>query len=276
MKKLFFVVLFFVIVSASFSQNYSRDIVYLKNGSIIKGNLTEEIVNEKIKIEISDGSIFVYQMDDVDKIVKEIVDENIVTETVYLKNGSLIKGVVLEQIPQGNIKIQTRDGSVFIYQMAEVENIVREGICENLKMISDKNFMQDTIYYAADYQGEDLPFFCQKKVKVPGKKRLKTRYCGGNMVFTEKEFYKYLEMNCEEAYSHVRAGRTFLVLQIVFLPTVVLSLVFGIIGISQSERVLPTYNSSCAVRKSMSQLRIDNKDFKYQNLSIDISPYLED
>jgi hypothetical protein len=49
-------------------------------------------------------------------------------DVVYLKNGSIIRGIVLEQIPDKTIRIQTADGSVFVYQMSEVERIVKEPI----------------------------------------------------------------------------------------------------------------------------------------------------
>lgn len=48
------------------------------------------------------------------------------SETVYLKNGSVIRGDVIEQVPNQSLKVQTRDGSVFVYQMDEVERITKE------------------------------------------------------------------------------------------------------------------------------------------------------
>ncbi len=47
------------------------DVVYLKNGSIVRGTIIEQIPNESIKIETSDGSVFVFKMSDVEKITKE-------------------------------------------------------------------------------------------------------------------------------------------------------------------------------------------------------------
>ena len=47
-------------------------------------------------------------------------------EVVYLKNGSVIKGTVLEQEAGGNIKIKTADGSIFVYRMDEVQKVVKE------------------------------------------------------------------------------------------------------------------------------------------------------
>lgn len=60
------------------------------------------------------------------------------TETVYLKNGSVIKGTVVEQIPGTSLKVKTKDGSVFVYEMSEVERITKDtaesgysGLCFN-------------------------------------------------------------------------------------------------------------------------------------------------
>ena len=47
-------------------------------------------------------------------------------ETLYLKNGSVIKGVVIEQIPGVSLKMQTNDGSIFAYKMEDVEKITKE------------------------------------------------------------------------------------------------------------------------------------------------------
>ena len=46
-------------------------------------------------------------------------------EVVYLKNGSIIKCVVIEQVPGESLKIQTYDGSIFVYKMSEVEKIIK-------------------------------------------------------------------------------------------------------------------------------------------------------
>lgn len=47
-------------------------------------------------------------------------------EVVHLKNGSAIKGVIIEQTPNESLKIKTDDGSVFAYQMSEVDKITKE------------------------------------------------------------------------------------------------------------------------------------------------------
>ena len=61
--------------SSLFAQtNTMLDVVYCKNGSVIKGVIIEQIPNQSIKIQTSDGNIFVYSMEDVQKITKEQAD----------------------------------------------------------------------------------------------------------------------------------------------------------------------------------------------------------
>ena len=70
MKKQFVIILLLaLIVWPAFSQK-SKDAVYLKNGSIIYGKLLE-ISDNVYKIQTSDGSLFNFSSDEVEKFVKE-------------------------------------------------------------------------------------------------------------------------------------------------------------------------------------------------------------
>lgn len=53
------------------AQNY-EDVVYLKNGSIIRGIIVEQVPNESIKIETRDGNLFFYRIDEIQKMTKEV------------------------------------------------------------------------------------------------------------------------------------------------------------------------------------------------------------
>ncbi len=55
------------------TQTEGKQIVYLKNGSIIKCNILEEELGQSLKIQTSDGNTFVYKMDLVEKIISEEV-----------------------------------------------------------------------------------------------------------------------------------------------------------------------------------------------------------
>lgn len=58
--------------------------------------------------------------------VVSVIQAQNLQEVVYLKNGSIVRGVIIEQIPNKSLKIQTADGSIFAYQMDEVEKITKE------------------------------------------------------------------------------------------------------------------------------------------------------
>lgn len=49
-------------------------------------------------------------------------------EVVYLKNGSIIKGIIIEQVPNVSLKIKTKDGNIFVFKIEEVEKITKEEI----------------------------------------------------------------------------------------------------------------------------------------------------
>ena len=68
-----FVVLMLILlldVSGSVAQEY-EDVVYLKNGGVRRGLILEQIPGESIKLKTSYGEIFVIEMSDISKIVKE-------------------------------------------------------------------------------------------------------------------------------------------------------------------------------------------------------------
>lgn len=71
MKKVLLIATTLLLTTLAFAQKNLRDVLYLKNGSIIRGNVIEIIPNEKVKIETTDKSLFIYNMSEVEKITKE-------------------------------------------------------------------------------------------------------------------------------------------------------------------------------------------------------------
>src|SRR6187455_310216 len=84
-RKFFLVIILFALelysMNTSAQANY-EDVVYLKNGSIIHGMIIEQIPNESIKIKTADRNVFVFRMDEIQKITKEEVQQ--LTEPVYV------------------------------------------------------------------------------------------------------------------------------------------------------------------------------------------------
>ena len=76
MKKVLISFTLLIFVLSSFAQGIYRDVVHLKNGSVIKGVIVEQVPSKQLKIETSDGSVFVYQMDEIEKMSKEQIDNS--------------------------------------------------------------------------------------------------------------------------------------------------------------------------------------------------------
>lgn len=72
-------------------------------------------------------------------------------EIVYLKNGSAIKGIVIEQIPDKSLKLKTSDGSVFVFQMEEVDKIVKK----TAEKISEKGLNMFQISWRPELQNDN-------------------------------------------------------------------------------------------------------------------------
>jgi len=74
MKKFLFLIVFlFALVANAFSQQYAdyQDVVYLKNGGIVRGIIIEQVPQSSLKIETTGGNVFVYTYDEIEKIAKE-------------------------------------------------------------------------------------------------------------------------------------------------------------------------------------------------------------
>jgi len=70
MKKYLLTAILLTIAASQISAQKTKDVLYLKNGSIIYGRLSE-IIDNNYKIISADGSVFVYSGQDVDKFIKE-------------------------------------------------------------------------------------------------------------------------------------------------------------------------------------------------------------
>jgi sRNA-binding regulator protein Hfq len=52
--------------------------------------------------------------------------QNNYEEVLYLKNGGVIRGVIIEQIPNQQIKIQTKDKNIFVFKYDEIDRITKD------------------------------------------------------------------------------------------------------------------------------------------------------
>jgi hypothetical protein len=61
-----------IITLLSLSAQKSKDVLYLKNGSMIYGKVIE-VIDNQYKIQTTDGSIFIYKSSEVEKFAKDVL-----------------------------------------------------------------------------------------------------------------------------------------------------------------------------------------------------------
>ena len=74
-------ILLFISTFECFAQNY-QEVVYLNDGSIFRGIILEQVPNDFLKIETSNGKIYFIDMEDVEKITKERARTNSQVNTI--------------------------------------------------------------------------------------------------------------------------------------------------------------------------------------------------
>ncbi len=84
-------------------------------------------------------------------------------DVVYLKNGSIIHGIIIEQIPNESLKIKTKDGSVFVYKMVEVIKLTKEETANT--SMNAGNAYNSNNYIGNQYSNVVAPSYNQIKNK---------------------------------------------------------------------------------------------------------------
>lgn len=192
-------------------------------------------------------------------------------DIIVTKDAQKIEAKILE-VSKNSIKYKEYndlDGPVFILETSYINTILYSS--GRVSLYGDVNpetesqkeqkqedvavtvtLEEDTVHIAyslEEYSESTLPKLEYKKVHVPGKKHKKYRYVStdGNLVLTSNQFKNLLELYCPQAWSYQKKANTFLVLECFsLLFGLVPVLVFGILSINYSAKVLPTYNNMCA------------------------------
>jgi hypothetical protein len=49
-------------------------------------------------------------------------------DVIHFKNGGIIRGTILEQVPNKTVKIQTREGNILVFDFSQIARITREPV----------------------------------------------------------------------------------------------------------------------------------------------------
>ena len=183
-------------------------------------------------------------------------------DVIFLIDGSEISCKVIE-ITTDKVKynrFDNLDGPIYILNKNEIFKIRYEnGTSDVLSTIKFNSAEMPhrvlvvkpeqgdyVVTKAEDWRGDYLPKIAYGKVYDPEKGKIKRRYYGDGIVFREREFYKFLKLYCSDASKYEAKATTFLVLGCAFIWAFAPCIVFCAISINYSEKILPTYNESCA------------------------------
>ena len=61
-------------------------------------------------------------------VITHRADAQHLQDVVHFRNGTVVNGVIIEQIPNETIKIQLQDGRVLVFEMSEIARIVKEPV----------------------------------------------------------------------------------------------------------------------------------------------------
>ncbi len=103
--------LFLLVCNLSYGQNNTEDVVYLKNGSILRGIIIEQVPDQIIKIQLKDRSVFALKYEEIEKIVKENLpgdnSNNNSKVTVFKKRGFINWLEINYSHGIGNVNVQS-------------------------------------------------------------------------------------------------------------------------------------------------------------------------
>lgn len=89
MKKLFafFLILIFTLISnLTFGQNNQEDVVYLKNGEVVRGKIVQNVPSQSLRIQTKDKKVIELKHADIEKMTREnIVEDNSTNTTKPIK-----------------------------------------------------------------------------------------------------------------------------------------------------------------------------------------------
>ena len=210
----------------------AQDIIVTRDNKRIDANITE-VSGDNIrykKANSPDGPVFVMPVKDINSIV--------------YKNGD----------------VQTFE------ETAATQNQPAAVSATPASITASTAASEPTVYKALEFKGDVLPEIEYKKAVVPGKKKMKKRYCGGNMVLNKREFKIFLQRNCPETYKELKKAQTLNIigssitvvgcLSSAFIPIptclaaigggCALSLAFFLPAAHYESQVLDTYNATCA------------------------------
>lgn len=90
-------------------------------------------------------------------------------DVVYLNNGSVLRGIIIEQVPNKSLKVQIAGGSIFHIELNEVTRITKESMVSAPSALRDENrspaaYAKGDTLQRAPYEQKRRGYFFQAQI----------------------------------------------------------------------------------------------------------------
>lgn len=90
----------------------------------------------------------------------EVNAQEITNHVLYLKNGSIIRGTIVEVVPNKFVKIKTKDGSLFVFEVEQVLKVTKaRSSASSMKRLPEQDLRKQTLP-----NGYNNPYTMHKKI----------------------------------------------------------------------------------------------------------------
>lgn len=132
------------------AQTPVQDVVYLKNGAIIKGVIKEYQPGGQLVIDIGNGRQVTFQDSEVQQIRQEQsgqadVDRNTV-DFLFLYNGSIFKGKIVSETPQETL-LELTNGKLVTFSSKEIKTVQRNQPANSKPTLNEGNSVSPAYDY---------------------------------------------------------------------------------------------------------------------------------
>lgn len=139
-------------LNALFAQQYYQDVIYLKDSTVVKGIIIEQVPNQTYKIKTADNKVFLFKIGEIEKITKEEIPYNKLyrqSDTIFSKfwtsiEPGLIFGLGDKELESVHFK---NNGQYF------------SGFIVNSFMLSNRLSMGLGVGFETYSYGTNIPFF---------------------------------------------------------------------------------------------------------------------
>ena len=128
------ILLFILILSPTYAKNDNYDVVYLIDGSEVRGIIISFVSNQELSIKTHQGELLTFRMDEVLRVSRRQqkrsrpqypVEASPAYDVVYLTDGSEVRGIIISFVSNQELSIKTRQGELLTFRMDEVLRVSR-------------------------------------------------------------------------------------------------------------------------------------------------------